>query len=255
MQAVKENLILYRNILINLYKQNGFNRQEAIVKADLWLSNLPSAPAIYKLDEIISWYRDICKRSTLTTKRIPLNKLQGWRVDKKTGNILHEKGSFFSIIGLDIKGSNREISKWQQPIINQPEIGILGFIVKKINNIYHFLIQAKEEPGNIKKVQLSPTIMATRSNFSQAHGGKKPAYIDYFLNKKKTKVLIRKLQSEEGARFYKKSNLNMIVEVKKNQLTKVPDNFIWVTLYQLKELLKRPNTVNASARSVISCLP
>jgi oxidase EvaA len=50
------------------------------------------------------------------------------------------------------------VSTWSQPIINQPEVGYLGFIVKKINGVMHFLIQAKIEPGNVNCVQLSPTI-------------------------------------------------------------------------------------------------
>ena len=181
--------------------------------------------------------------------------MKDWRVDKKSANITHKTGKFYSIVGLDIKGSRREVSSWQQSVINQPEVGILGFIVKKINGVYHFLIQAKEEPGNINNVHISTTVMATESNLKRVYKGKKVLFAEYFLDSKKARVIFKKKQSEEGARFYKKTNLNIIVEIKENDLNKIPDNFKWTTLYQLKELLKKPNTVNAPARSVISCLP
>lgn len=75
----------------------------------------------------------------------------------------------------------RDVSTWDQPIINQPEIGFLGFIVKKIQGVYHFLMQAKIEPGNLNVVQLSPTLQATRSNYTRVHKGAIPKYLEYFI--------------------------------------------------------------------------
>ena len=43
-----------------------------------------------------------------------------------------------------------------------------------------------------------------------------------------------KWQSEDGGRFHLKSNYNMIVEVKEEEDLKIPDSFIWVTLYPNK---------------------
>jgi len=64
----------------------------------------------------------------------------------------HNTGKFFSIQGIDINTNFGIKYKWQQPIINQPEIGFLGIIVKKINGILHFLLQAKIELGNINYI-------------------------------------------------------------------------------------------------------
>lgn len=72
--------------------------------------------------------------------------------------------NFFSIDGIRIATNYLDVSTWDQPIINQPEIGFLGFITKKIGGVVHFLAQAKIEPGNLNIVQLSPTLQATRSN-------------------------------------------------------------------------------------------
>jgi oxidase EvaA len=147
--------------------------------------------------------------------------------------------------------TNAGITKsWTQPIINQPEIGILGFITKKFNGILHFLIQAKIEPGNINGVQLSPTLQATKSNYSKVHGGKSPHYLEYFNGSRKRKILLDQLQSEQGARFYKKRNRNIIIETEED--VALHEDFCWVTLGQIKDLLKEDNLVNMDTRTVIS---
>nr|MWN21435.1 hypothetical protein [Leuconostoc lactis] len=65
--------------------------------------------------------------------------------------------------------------------------------------VLNFLMQAKIEPGNINAVQISPTIQATKSNFMAKHGGKKPAYLDYFLNAKQHQVIYDQIQSEQSS--------------------------------------------------------
>ena len=90
-------------------------------------------------------------------------------------------------------------------------------------------MQAKIEPGNINLVQLSPTLQATRSNYTCVHKGKKPLYLDYFTGEKNVYVLVDQLQSEQGARFLHKRNRNIIVEVPENEDLEVYNNFIWVS--------------------------
>ena len=63
-----------------------------------------------------------------------------------------------------------------------------------------------------------------------------------------------KWQSEDGGRFHLKSNYNMIVEVKEHEKLKIPDSFIWVTLYQIKQLMKIENFVGPHVRGIISYL-
>jgi oxidase EvaA len=198
---------------------------------------------------------EIRAKSHLNTDLIPIKETEGWVVDRNRGDIHHRSGKFFSIKGIKVHSEQREAKDWCQPIIDQPEVGLLGFLVKKINGIYHFLVQAKEEPGNIGKVQLTSTLMATRSNLEQAHGGKGPLFLDYFRAPKDRRIIVNKLQSEEGARFYKKNNLNIVIELKDNEELDVPETFLWMSLYQIKELLTHENIVNACARSIIACLP
>ena len=212
---------------------------------------------INKLDYIIDWFNKKRQESDMIVEEIGINELDKWNVDPNSGNIKHESGGFFEVIG--VKASNtfdREVGKkgWTQPMIAKNPGGILGIIMKRINGIPHYLLQAKAEPGNIGKLQLSPTLQATTSNLLKAHGGAKPLFAEYFDDENNPNIVYAKWQSEDGGRFHLKSNYNMIVEVKENEDLKIPDSFIWVTLYQIKQLMKIENFVGPHVRGIISYL-
>lgn len=202
--------------------------------------------------EILSWMKRQNDEVISDMQQIPLRKLKEWSY--RDDRIRHNSGKFFSIDGIHIKTNYRDVSEWDQPIINQPEIGFLGFIVKKFHGVMHFLMQAKIEPGNLNIVQLSPTLQATRSNYTRVHKGVSPNYLEYFTGKMDVTFLVDQLQSEQGARFLHKRNRNIIVEVDENEEVPVKTNFIWVSLGQIKELLRYPNVVNMDSRTVISCI-
>jgi len=204
-------------------------------------------------ESVLFWLEAKRKTSSLSVKTIPFEMLDKWRFDKGTHNLIHESGKYFNIGGIRVSTNFGFIKSWDQPIIYQSEIGILGILTKKFNGVQHFLMQAKAEPGNPNIVQLAPTVQATESNYTQVHKGRVPLYLEYFFNHKKTKILVDRLQTGQGARFFKKKNRNMIVEI--NEDIKSHDFFCWLTLWQIKELLAADNVVNVEARSVLACMP
>jgi len=207
---------------------------------------------LHSIDFILNWLREKSSQVKTVVEQVPLDKLDKWGFDPYTGNITHKSGRFFSIEGIHVETNWGKIPFWDQPIINQPEIGYLGILSKKINGVLYFLMQAKIEPGNINVVQLSPTLQATKSNYTRVHNGKSPFYIEYFNGQKPAKILLDQLQSEQGARFLKKRNRNIIIEVPENEKLPMHDNFIWLTLGQLKKLVSYDNIVNMDTRTVMS---
>lgn len=203
-------------------------------------------------DKILGWMKSQNEEVVSNIMQIPISELRGWSY--RDDRIRHNSGKFFSIDGIHIRTNYRNTPEWDQPIINQPEIGFLGFIVKKFNGVLHFLLQAKIEPGNLNIVQLSPTLQATRSNYTRVHGGKAPTYLEYFNGEKDVLILVDQLQSEQGARFLHKRNRNIIVEVGEDEELEVKEGYIWASLGQIKELLRYPNVVNMDSRTVISCI-
>jgi len=206
-------------------------------------------------DEVREWLKQRNEAVHVKIEQVKFADMKQWYTDPQDGSIRHESGRFFSIEGVRVKTNWGNVPEWSQPIINQPEVGILGIITKEFNGILYFLMQAKIEPGNINNVQLSPTLQATKSNYLQVHKGKKPLYLDYFTGQGdvESKVLLDQLQSEQGARFLKKRNRNIIVEVGDD--IEVLDDFCWLTLGQIKKLLMYDNLVNMDTRTVISCIP
>lgn len=174
-----------------------------------------------------------------------------WHYDSDYGDIRNKNGSFFQIKGLQKVEDCMVVH--EQPIIIQNEIGYLGIIGKEINGVLYFLMQAKIEPGNVNKIQISPTIQATKSNFMQAHGGKVPAYLEYFSNKKNYEIVVDQIQSEQSSRFLGKRNRNIIIIV--NDDIEVLESHKWMTLGQIKQLMSYDNLVNMDTRTVISCIP
>lgn len=205
-------------------------------------------------EEAALWLRERNEAIDVKVEKIPLVDLAPhWLFQKGTGNIVHHTGKFFSIEGIKVETNWGGVPSWSQPIINQPEIGFLGIITKEMDGVLYFLMQAKIEPGNINHVQLSPTLQATRSNYTQAHQGKKPLYLEYFQNREKSVVLLDQLQSEQGARFLKKRNRNIIIQVFEDIEQK--EDFIWLTLGQINQLITKDNVVNMDTRTVISGIP
>ena len=203
-------------------------------------------------EEILAWIERRNREVQVDVAQVPFAELKGWHFDEETGNLCHQSGKFFSIVGIDVYKNQDGIFRWKQPIINQPEVGYLGIICKEFDGVLYFLLQAKIEPGNVNCVQLSPTLQATRSNYTCVHGGKRPAYLDYFKNAKAEQIILDQLQSEQGARFFRKRNRNIIVRVEDE--ISVGEDFRWLTLGQIKQLMSYDNTVNMDTRTVLSGL-
>ncbi len=201
-------------------------------------------------EEILSWIQTLNNYIHVSIQKIPFDNSGTWYYDANELGIVHKTKSFFQIKGL-VKTEN-DVCK-EQPIIIQNEIGYLGIIGKIIDGVLYFLMQAKIEPGNINKIQISPTIQATKSNFMQAHGGKVPAYLDYFTNKQNYEIIVDQIQSEQSSRFLGKRNRNIIIIID-DDLEVLPSHR-WMTLGQIKQLMKHDNLVNMDTRTVLSCIP
>lgn len=206
------------------------------------------------IEELLVWLEGIKRNTKHTVEQVDFDELEGWGFEKNTGNLVHDSGKFFSIEGITVDTNWGEVKGWSQPIINQPEVGFLGVITKKINGVLCFLMQAKIEPGNINGVQISPTLQATKSNYNRVHKGDTPLYLEYFIEKRNdVKVLLDQLQSEQGARFLRKRNRNIIIEVEGD--VEIKEGFCWMTLRQIKELMRLDNVINMDTRTVISGIP
>ncbi|GAA4496430.1 NDP-hexose 2,3-dehydratase family protein [Pseudaeromonas paramecii] len=212
------------------------------------------------LSDIIAWYDDEVKNCTMHVERMPLLECKGWRLDEEQGSIVHHSGEFFRVDGIRVTDStDREVSGgWEQPILTQIgyDGGILGLIRKRINDVPHYLVEAKAEPGNPNIVQISPTVQATFSNIKRAHGGKATPFVQYFMNPEDNNatVIFDRWMSEDGGRLFNKRNKSMIVEV---DVLNVPatTRYKWLTLNQLVRLTRDVDAIVAPhIRGILSVI-
>ncbi|MEU1811839.1 NDP-hexose 2,3-dehydratase family protein [Micromonospora aurantiaca (nom. illeg.)] len=202
---------------------------------------------------VLGWLADLAERSWTTAERVPLEDLVGWSAVPGRGDLVHRTGRFYRIHGLDVTVPDGPVPHWRQPVIDQPEVGVLGLLAREFDGVLHFLVQAKAEPGNVNGLQISPTVQATRSNYTGAHGGRAVPYLEYFRDRERHRVIADVRQSEQGAWFHRKRNRNMVVEVRED--LPVRPGFRWLTLDQLHRLLAVDDVVNMDTRTVLACLP
>lgn len=206
------------------------------------------------IQPILAWLKERQETYPVTVEEVGVNDVQGWKTDPVSGNITHDSGKFFSIIGVKVTGAaDREVPSWSQPMLKQEEVGISGVIQQKKDGIVRYLFYAKFEPGNINKVQISPALQVSEGNLSQAHKGKKPRLLEYF-DGTKGKLVESVTGVEDGGRFYHKVNRSMLVEVDESEEVPVTEDYIWLTLPQITKLLRVDTVVNSLARNVCALL-
>ncbi len=242
-------LILYEKFLKDnkLYiKNKKFFYEFVIEKTQNWTNS--------KFQEKLYWYLEIKRENKALSSFKNLDKLEGWILEKNNKKIMHKSGKFFSIIGISTKNAEREVNSWDQPIVKQTNLngGIIGLVRKYINGVPHYLIEAKFEPGNYNKIQISPSVQATYSNIDKIHKGKGNKILSFYF-KNNYSTISKKFVTEDGGRFYKKRNLHWIINTKKKEL-KLSKNFKWLTLWEITEFIKKGSIVSPHLRSILSLI-
>ena len=205
---------------------------------------------------ILNWLKERQKKVKTTSRIINLNQCSDWHFDKNN-NLYHKSLQFFKIKGVETKGaSRREVKSWTQPILTQKHGGVLAFISRQTNKFgTQFLIDAKIEPGDDSILKISPSFQATQSNMNRAHGGKRPKFYDIIIQNKGAELIYYTIHNEEGARFWKKSNWNIIIKLKDPYDKRIRGkNYKWVSFQQLKKLALRNRCVNPFVKTILFIL-
>jgi len=251
----RKNFKLFKD---NLSDQLGCHNNIEVEMAFERLINIGSVSSII---DVLEWYDEQKRKCTMSSEIIPLNECKQWSMDKETGSFIHNSGEFFRVDGIRVSNTTgREVTGgWDQPILTQIgyDGGILGLIRKRINEVPHYLVEAKAEPGNYNIVQISTTVQATFSNLKQAHEGNATPFSEYFLTPEKVgaTVIFDRWMSEDGGRLFNKRNRSMVVEIDELKELDLNDRYRWLTLWQLIELTRRYDAIVAPhIRGILSAV-
>ncbi len=204
-------------------------------------------------DELSDWLASRNKSCDMRVKKTSLQESGEWLLDNH--KISRRDHFFFSVVGTEVLKCGIHLPHSDQPLILQPEIGILGFLFFRGHAGREILVQCKPEPGNIPLCQLAPTVQATVSNYTRKHNGKATAYLEYFTGQSKGILFSDTLQSEQGTRFLGKYNRNLAIEVPSGDKPGENECTKWVPIESFTQLLKNDFSINTDARSVLSCTP
>lgn len=205
---------------------------------------------------LLDWLADRRRAIKFDAKLIPLQEVCGWGLDGG-GNVRHRSKQFFGVEGVRIESANlREVASWDQPIFTQPEGGILAMVAREVpDRGIEFLIQAKAEPGNIGILQFAPSIQCTWSNIKRAHEGKRPPLVEVLTSKKGVRIVYRAEHNEEGGRFWRKSNANILVFLEDENIIETDLSFFcWGSLSQIKELALQDNVLSPFVKTIVAPL-
>src|SRR5207247_46091 len=93
-------------------------------------------------DEARAWLQATGQQRRLSVTPIPFGQLGEWSLQEGSGDLVHKSGKFFRIEGVRATTDLGPLAEWDQPIINQPEIGILGIIAREVEGVLYLLMKA-----------------------------------------------------------------------------------------------------------------
>ena len=202
------------------------------------------------LDDIISWFTGQKTKFDLQVTPCDLRTIADWEMSDEC--LRHKGEQFFRVIWVDVEISNREVTAWQQPLVEPVREGIIAFIVKRIQGVPHFLVQAKLECGNFDILEFAPTVQCITGSY--ANSLKVLPYLEYVLTARPDQIRYDTRQSEEGGRFYREQNRNLLIEADEDFPVECPENYQWMTLNQLLMFARFNNYLNIQARSMLATL-
>jgi len=253
-QVYKKKLASFLSSIAHFQNDNCYPHS-----AEAIFETMTDWSVFHSLDEVKDWFQKKRQNPKMHASPVAMKDLTDWIIDGPTGDICHKTNEYFSLHGLRVETGTRERSSgWDQPIVTQVgyDGGLVGIIRQRFEGVPHYLCEAKEEPGNYGVVQLSPTLQATFSNIKRTHGGRQPYFAEIFLmrhNNSNVEVLFDSWLAEDGGRFYKKRNRGILLEVNcTKEIVPPTDDFIWLSLFQVKQLLLEDAWVNPHLRGILS---
>jgi len=206
--------------------------------------------------ETLAWLQARRKDVPFSAELIALRDVAGWR-RADNGNIQHDSGQFFRIEGVRVKSAPglREVSGWDQPILTQPTGGVLALLCRETARGVEFLLQAKADPGNIGYLQFCPTIQSTWETIRGLENEGRVAFAECLEPSDNIRVIYRASHNEEGSRFWRKSNENVILFVEDTGRLSIDGSvYRWASLTQIKQMMLMDDIVGPYVRTVLAPL-
>lgn len=154
--------------------------------------------------QLEKWLEEQRANSTMKVNPGSLNGIEPWEYKDNNGQWEYSRsdGKFFRLAGFQVQTGSREVSQWNQPMLEEttgPGVLVL------VTDGHHCLVTAREEPGNPPDknyILLGPTLQASESNLTASHGGKLPPRSELYVNE----WIEWGIMPADGGRYHNKTN-------------------------------------------------
>ena len=181
---------------------------------------------------------------------VPLNQLVDWKVDEY--GITCKKQADFMVRYYDIEISGREVQHWFQPLFKAIGMATFGLLSRVVDGKRQYLVKIKPEIGSFDKAEIGPSVQWEPTHYLYNDNEVEKLFRNKYENKQG--IMVDVVLSEEGGRFYHEQNNNVILEINPEELTTLPEDYIWVEYATLNYLVQVNNCLNIQLRNLLSLI-
>lgn len=185
-------------------------------------------------------------RANIHHELVPIRALSAWRMNDEA---LHGTGDNppFTIRQYRIHAANREVTTWDQPLVDSRSSGRIVLVGQQRDGVWQFWIRAAFEPGLADGVALSASyVLAPGAPDSGGEGWR--------VGGPGVRILAALQQSEEGGRFHQDVNAYAVVIAPPDLQGPDDHEGFWLTLGEVKDLMESPGICAIELRCVCSLL-
>jgi oxidase EvaA len=198
---------------------------------------------------ILSWIANLKMFSEMKS-----GKLDHWKdCDRwyfnSAGALVHEEDRFFEVMGVFATIGGREVNSWHQPLIRQYEHGVSALLLTQREDCLYCLVQAKSESGAFDHLELAPTVQCIVGSYKNPE--KEIPFLNEILQENGCITLSKTIQSEEGGRFYREQNINIVSYTESFWQIESP-YYKWVRVKDLRSLVMYNNLLNIELRTLFA---
>lgn len=202
---------------------------------------------------LLAWLTRLRVRSSPRHRVMPLAALANWIVDD--GEIRErdaERG--FRARQFRVRAEGREVSGWDQPLIDSRGAGRLTLVGQERGGVLRFLVKASHEIGFLEGVQLGASITVVPGESPSPSDPVEVELVERIDRGDGCALLHRCRQSEEGGRFYRDENDYEIALLDPDIELAAGELYRWLTLAQVRRLIRVPGVFSMEFRGVFALL-
>jgi oxidase EvaA len=201
----------------------------------------------------LAWLTRLRAWAGLHAQIVPISQLKNWMTEPEAIREI-ENHHGFSARQFRVVATGREVKSWDQPLIASSGPGRLSLVFQERDGVLQVLAQASYEIGFLEGAQLSTSICIPPGSLVRHDDPIGEALVGVIAEGKRALLLHRCRQSEEGGRFYQEENDYEIVWLDPSVQLPRSDDYRWMTLAQVRDLIRIPGIFSIEFRGVLALL-